>query len=128
VIRRTLLAVVAVLTLSVIAAAPAQAHFQWGCNHGSACVFTDYNGSGGKFTIIWSSNPKNTCLNLPSNFQDRSGSLVSDFGNGWDVYWYENADCSDLWGADRLNSPGHWSLDATRTHLDDDVQSFKIIQ
>lgn len=104
----------------------AQAHFQWGCNHGSACVMTGYNGSGNKHTIIWSSTPHGVCVNLPVSFQNVGSSLVSDFGSGWDVYWYEDFNCNDFFGADKLTSPGHWSLDGTHTWLDNDVQSFII--
>lgn len=127
-IARAIAVLVSSLAVALaVSATPAQAHTQWGCNHGSSCVFTGYDGSGNKYTIIWSTTPKNTCVNLPAGYQDSSSSLVSDFGSGWDIRWWENAGCSDLWGGDYHYAGTAWSLDRTRTHLDNDVQSFQIV-
>lgn len=126
-IRRMFLVMVTVLALTVIAAVPSYAHFQWGCNHGSACVFTGYDGGGSKYTIVWSSFNKNQCYNLPASYQDTSSSLVSDFGSGWDIRWWENAGCTDFWGGDYQYAGTAWSLNNTRQHLDNDVQSFEIV-
>lgn len=130
--KRRLAALTVMVTLalggSLIAAVPAEAHFLWGCNHGSACVFTGYNGSGSKYTICWSCHPKDTCINLPVSFQNNASSLVADFGSGWDVRWWENANCSDFWGGDYQYSPSSWSLDGdARDHLDNDIQSYEIV-
>jgi hypothetical protein len=117
-------------------AEPAQAHTQWTCAHGTACLFRDFNGgpAGGShltfYFSVWVTpeDPPGTCHNLPSTWYDIASSVVSDYGSGYDFAVYENANCTDLWGFDRFTSPTHNNFSGSYAHLNNDVQSFKIIQ
>lgn len=138
--RIKIVALIALL-VSVLAtfavATPASAHTQWTCAHGAACLFRDINGGpvgGSHLTFYFSTwvtpeDPPGTCHNLPSTWYNIASSVVSDYGSGYDFAVYENANCSDLWGFDRFTSPAHANFTGVSYgHLNDDVQSFKIIQ
>jgi len=131
-VKRRIAALLTAVTIglggAVAVATPAAAHTQWGCNHGSSCITTGFNGGGNRFTIVWSAWTKNVCHNLPSNFRNVGASAVSDFGSGWDMIWYQDLNCNDFWGGDRFNSPGHVNFNGPYWYLEDDVESFAIVQ
>jgi len=114
-----------------VAAAPAQAHNQWQCPHGQSCLFSNIDGGGWIFNIVWSGNPRNTCVNLPWQYRNQASSVVADFGSGWDLMLYQDYGCTD--NPDRFGSPSHKNFVWCNTcngywWLNDDVEAFKIVQ
>lgn len=131
-ILAALAALLMVTGISVAVAAPAQAHNRWECPHGQSCLFLNVDGGGWIFNIVWSANPKDTCVDLPSFYRNDASSVVADFGSGWDLLLYEDIQCGDYF-PDRFTSPTSRNFVWCNTcnsyaHLNDDVESFKIVQ
>ena len=123
-------AILLALSVSVVAASPAQAHKQWQCPHGQSCLFLNFDGGGWIMPIVWSTTPKYTCVSLVSFYRNEASSVVADFGSGWDLVLYENVDCSDVFRA-VFRSPTHKNFAWCNTcnplnYLNDDVEAFRI--
>lgn len=132
--RRKILSIlttfILVTGLTFVIASPARAHNQWQCPHGQSCLFLNFDGGGWIYNIVWSANPRDTCVNLPSFYRNDASSVVADFGSGWDLILYENIQCGDTF-RDAFKSPTHKNFAWCNTcnplnHLNDDVESFRI--
>ena len=114
------------LAIALLPATPASAHDQWTCPHGTSCLFKDFNGGGAKFIIAFSVYGDGKCHNLNSSWADYASSVVADYGSGYNLFLYQNANCSDFWGANRFVSPSATNFDWFLSYLNNDVESFVI--
>ncbi|GIH12257.1 peptidase inhibitor family I36 protein [Rugosimonospora africana] len=64
------------------------------CPNGVGCVWDDIGGYGNIFEIAFSKYGGKGCQNLPSNFDNKVKSGLSDYGSGHRLRLWENQGCT----------------------------------
>ena len=125
------LSIVAAIGMFVIVGinpAPAHATVYWGCPAGQGCLSTDFDGGGSRYTIRFSGpeGGANVCHNLPGYMNDAVSSVSSDFGSGYSLKIYQDANCNPWTGWVDIENLESTNYEWFYSGYNDGASSYKI--
>lgn len=129
-IKQRIVSMLTVLAMAaailVATAAPANATVYWNCPSGHGCVWMDANGSYHKIDIAFSVAQPNVCYNLTGAWNDAVSSASSDYGSGWDLMLFWDANCGDSSWDFAVISSRSVSFTGLKSWFNDEASSYMI--
>lgn len=124
--KKILATLLVAVGLVAVSAAPAQAYVYWNCSNGVACVWVNSGGGGSKATLAVGQYGYGQCHNFNSTWNDKISSASADFGGGWDLQLYYDANCHGELAS--IYTTMSISFTGIRAWQNDEASSFAIIQ